>query len=85
MRGEVSIPLGGHRLSVSKKLSDHSQREAEAGAHAGVGVSEIVDPDVFEVGANSDAMPGARQAAQMSSRLDPPDYEGVVFVLIEVC
>jgi len=54
---KVGVALCGRWLGVTEQLANYRQAQPYAGADRGMGVAEIVNPDVLKPGALGDGLP----------------------------
>ena len=54
----MGVTLSGQDLGMSKQLAHDGQILSVVDAETSMGVSQIVDPDILDLGVHSDAVPG---------------------------
>ena len=63
----MGVAGGGLHLGVPEQFADHGQAFAYQETAAGEGVAQIVDADIVEPGAGTDAPPGVLQIGDVES------------------
>ena len=67
--GQVGVALGRQDLRVTKQLADHRKVLAGVDAEAGVCMSQIVNPDIFDLGCFSDSVPKTLESGEVRTRI----------------
>ena len=70
----MGVARRGLDLPVAQQLPDHREGLPQRQGAAGVGMSQIVDPDVFQARLLADDSPDVIEAAQAPARL-PAGYD----------